>query len=75
YTYFAISFKQATAEPFYIDDVKITELDSNGIEVADNVEGSTTHTYDFNNVSRTKEIRTTPKSLYIRAFTDNRVQI
>lgn len=57
YTYFAISFKQATAEPFYIDDVKITELDSNGIEVADNVEGSTTHTYDFEDLASTQVAR------------------
>lgn len=49
--WFSLKFKQATAEPFYIDDVKITEIDSSGNEVADNVEGSTTHTYDFEDLS------------------------
>lgn len=55
--WFSLKFKQATAEPFYIDDVKITELDSSGNEVADNVEGSTTHTYDFEDLASTQVAR------------------
>lgn len=51
YIFFSIQFKQATDKPFYIDDVKITELDGeNGNAVSG--DGSTSHTYDFENINK-----------------------
>lgn len=49
--FFVIGFKQATNEPFYIDDVKITELDSNGNAYTGT--DSTSYTYDFEDLTKT----------------------
>lgn len=49
--FFIIGFKQATNEPFYIDDVKITELDSNGNAYTGT--DSTSYTYDFEDLTKT----------------------
>lgn len=43
--WFTISFKQSTNEPFYIDDVKITELGENGEPYTGT--DTTSYTYDF----------------------------
>lgn len=48
--WFTISFKQSTNEPFYIDDVKITELDSNGAPYTG--DDTTSYTYDFEDVAK-----------------------
>lgn len=51
YIFFNIQFKQATDKPFYIDDVKITELDGeNGNAVSG--DGSTSYTYDFESINK-----------------------
>lgn len=49
--FFVIGFKQATNEPFYIDDVKITELDSEGNAYTGT--DSTSYTYDFEDLTKT----------------------
>ena len=51
YAYFTIGFKQATDKPFYIDDVKITELDENGAPYIGS--DTTSYIYNFEDITKT----------------------
>jgi len=47
YVFFAINFKQATNKPFYIDDVKLTEMTGNETDGYTEYTGADTSSYTF----------------------------